>query len=156
MLKTLIKLPFKIVILPFKVIRPKYIVYLTGLYTLGYGLTDMSAASFMHNMRDKVNLRQRYGADTWVVISGATDPVGKEFAEQFSKQGFNIILLDSDENKLQELQKLLQQTGSDNSIKAIAWEFNKHNSWKDYEHLCNHIKEVTMGKDISVLINNAE
>ena len=57
MLKSLLKLPFKAVALPFKFIRPKYIIYLTGFYTIGYGIYDMAYASIMHHYRDKINLR---------------------------------------------------------------------------------------------------
>jgi len=42
----------------------------------------MLYAPVMHNfVWDKVNLRQRYGAESWVVVSGATNDLGKEFAK---------------------------------------------------------------------------
>ena len=65
-----------------------------GFYTIGAGLYDTTYASITHNFRDKVNLRTRYGAETWVVLSGATNEIGKEFAKEFSKQGFNLVLVD--------------------------------------------------------------
>jgi hypothetical protein len=94
MIKGIIKLPFKIVALPFRVIRLRTVIYLTGLYTVGYGLYDMSYAAFVHNYREKINLRERYGPETWAIISGASDPIGKEFTEQLAKKGFNLVLID--------------------------------------------------------------
>lgn len=64
--------------------RPRRLFYAVGLYTIGYGVYDMGYASVMHNTREKHNLQQRYGADSWVVISGACDPLGQEFAKKFS------------------------------------------------------------------------
>ena len=75
--------------------RPRRLVYAIGLYTIGYGIYDMSYASIMHNARDIVDHKKRYGSDTWVVISGATDPLGQEFAKKFSNKGFNLVLVDS-------------------------------------------------------------
>jgi len=37
---------------------------------------DMGYATATHNTRDAHDLKKRYGAGSWVVISGAADPVG--------------------------------------------------------------------------------
>jgi hypothetical protein len=71
--------PFKFVfrnVFTFGNRRPRRLCYAVGLYTIGAGLVDMSYASVMHNARDAHNLKKRYGQGTWVVISGASDPVG--------------------------------------------------------------------------------
>jgi hypothetical protein len=36
------------------------------------------------NFREKVDLKQRYGQGTWVVVTGATNEVGKELVSQFN------------------------------------------------------------------------
>lgn len=105
MLKTIIKLPFKLAFLPFKIVRPKYIVYLTGLYTVGYFFYDMSYSAFTHHLREPLNLRQRYGPETFAVITGATNPTGKAFSEYLVKHGFNLVLVDQDEDALNNLNK---------------------------------------------------
>ena len=56
--------------------RPRRLCYAVGLYTIGYGIYDMSYFSFMHNSRDMLNHKVRYGPLSWVVISGANDPLG--------------------------------------------------------------------------------
>jgi hypothetical protein len=56
--------------------RPRRLVYAVGLYTFCYPLYDMSYASIAHNVREPLNLKQRYGSGTWVVVSGASDAVG--------------------------------------------------------------------------------
>lgn len=39
------------------------------------------------------NLKQRYGENSWVMVTGASDGIGKGFCEEFAKLGFNIVLV---------------------------------------------------------------
>ena len=74
--------------------RPRRLAYAVGCYTIGYGIYDMTWASIQHRTREPHPTVKRYGANTWVVISGATDSVGTEFANRFGDKGFNLILID--------------------------------------------------------------
>ena len=56
--------------------RPRRLCYAVGCYTIGAGIFDMCQASVMHNAREAHNLKKRYGQGTYVVISGASDPIG--------------------------------------------------------------------------------
>ena len=76
--------------------RPRRLAYLVGCYTIGYQVYDMTYASVMHNVREPVALRERYGNGSWVVISGASDPVGRAFALRFLQNGFHVYLLGQD------------------------------------------------------------
>ena len=57
---------------------PRKLMFTVGLYSIGYGIYDQSWAAIMQNQREKLDLKQRYGDDSWVVISGATNPLGRE------------------------------------------------------------------------------
>jgi len=61
--------------------RPRRLCYAVGLYTIGYNIYDMGYATVTHNSRDPIDLKSRYGQGTWVVISGASDDLSKEFAK---------------------------------------------------------------------------
>lgn len=71
----------------------------------------MGYASVMHNVREPVDLKKRYGENSWVVISGATDELGHEFAKVFSKKGFNLVLVDSDQEQLEAAKQMIADTG---------------------------------------------
>jgi hypothetical protein len=89
--------PFKFVfrnVFTFGNKRPRRLCYAVGLYTIGAGIYDMTYSSVMHNARDEHNLKKRYGEGTWVVISGASDPIGQEFAKRFASKGFKLMLVD--------------------------------------------------------------
>jgi len=51
----------------------------------------------------------KYGAGkgSWAVITGASDGIGKGFAEELAKAGFNLILVSRTDTKLRELAKEL-------------------------------------------------
>jgi short chain dehydrogenase len=74
--------------------RPRRLIYAVGLYTLGYGIYDMVYPAITQNARDKLDLKQRYGAHSWVVVTGATNELGREFASKFNQQGFNVLMVD--------------------------------------------------------------
>jgi short-subunit dehydrogenase len=38
----------------------------------------------------------------------------------------------------------------------LLFDFKKKGEWKEYEELCNHIKDITKEKEISILVNNVE
>ena len=38
-------------------------------------------------------LREKYKAGTWVVITGGSSGIGKEFGIHFAKLGFNIFII---------------------------------------------------------------
>ena len=80
--------------------RPRRLVYAVGLYTVGYGLFDIVYPAVTQNMREKHNLSQRYGRGTWVVISGSTNEIGREYVRQFNEKGFNIVLIDQNDEEL--------------------------------------------------------
>jgi 17beta-estradiol 17-dehydrogenase / very-long-chain 3-oxoacyl-CoA reductase len=44
-------------------------------------------------LRKPLDLKRRYGENTWCVVTGASDGIGLGFAVEFSKLGFNICLI---------------------------------------------------------------
>lgn len=124
--------------------RPRKLVFLVGLYTIGYGIYDMSYAAVTQNYREGVYLRSRYGPGTYVVITGATNPLGHEFIRALAKFGFNFIIIDSKGEKLEKLcSDVKQMTTLDIEVKPIEFKFKKINDWREYEKLNEKIKELT-------------
>jgi short-subunit dehydrogenase len=50
---------------------------------------------------------ERYGADSWAVITGSTDGIGKACAKHLARQGFNIVLIARNLEKLNATAKEL-------------------------------------------------
>lgn len=65
----------------------------------------MGWATLMHNTRDPVDLKKRYGDGTFAVISGVSNAnnVAREYALSLAKKGFNIIMVDADGKAMDEI-----------------------------------------------------
>ncbi|CDW79730.1 short chain dehydrogenase reductase family protein [Stylonychia lemnae] len=136
--------------------RPRRLIFAVGLYTVGAGLYDIFYPAVTQNFRDAYNLRERYGAESWVVVSGATNELGQQFAHEFTKQGFNLVLIDENQENLEKLKGQLAENNHIVQLQTMQFDLKKSQNWKDYDELCNKIKEITKEKELSVLVNNAE
>lgn len=54
-----------------------------------------------------MNLKEKYGE--WGIILGATEGVGKAFAEKIAKEGMNVVLVGRREEKLKDLGKSIEE-----------------------------------------------
>lgn len=54
---------------------------------------------------------QRYGEGSWAVVTGSTDGIGKECAKYLAHQGFHIVLVSRNLEKLNATAKEIQQIG---------------------------------------------
>lgn len=55
-----------------------------------------------------MNLKQKYGE--WALVCGATDGIGKAFAEYFAANGLSVVLVGRRAEKLQALAEELSVT----------------------------------------------
>ncbi|KAI2579921.1 HSDL1 isoform 5, partial [Pan troglodytes] len=58
---------------------------------------------FIPRLGSRADLIKQYGR--WAVVSGATDGIGKAYAEELASRGLNIILISRNEEKLQVVAK---------------------------------------------------
>lgn len=94
----------------------------------------------------------KYGKPgSWVVITGASDGLGKEYATQLAAKGYNLVLVSRTQSKLDALAKEIEDKYSSKNIqtKTLAMDFSKDDEL-DYKRL----EELVAGLDIAILINN--
>jgi uncharacterized protein len=85
----------------------------------------------------------------WVVVTGASSGIGAGFAREVAKLGGHLILVARRTNRLESLQKELQENYSSEVISIFA-------DLSTIEGARNTHKTIAkLGKDISFLINNA-
>lgn len=90
-------------------------------------------------------LKNRYKGN--VLITGASSGIGKEFAVEFAKLGYNLILI---ARRKYLLDSLCAELRENYNVESLAFECDLSNP-KFIESLKNELS----GKEIGVLINNA-
>jgi 17beta-estradiol 17-dehydrogenase / very-long-chain 3-oxoacyl-CoA reductase len=90
----------------------------------------------------------KYGPKgAWAVVTGASDGIGREFALQLARRGFNLVLVSRTRAKLDALAAELAAAGA--STRVLAMDFAQNRD-TDYAALADLLK----GLDVGVLVNN--
>ena len=98
----------------------------------------------------KRDLLQRYGENSYVVVTGSTGGIGKALAIAFAKRGFNIISISRNPKKLEKTEKEILQANPKINVQSIQTDFSKASDLSIFEDIHSKIERL----DISILINN--
>lgn len=97
------------------------------------------------------DLLKRYGPRSWALVTGASDGIGKAFAIELGKIGFNVILVGRNAEKLGEVAKIINALPTKPETKVVVADLSQ-------AHIEGFL-EKTFGElttlDISVIVNNA-
>ena len=96
-------------------------------------------------------LRARYGDSSWVVITGATDGIGKQFALTLASLGFNLMLIGRSQEKLNTITQELNEKAPNINCKTYLVNLSNISDVTILNDFSKHIE----GLDISMLINSA-
>ena len=98
-----------------------------------------------------LDLQSRYGARSWVVVSGGTDGIGEVFAHEFAKLGFNVAIIGRNAGKLTKVTKDLEKYGVE--TKAVL--FDLAETLPRWKELVGKLGKHFEGVDVAVVVNNA-
>ncbi|KAM8945947.1 inactive hydroxysteroid dehydrogenase-like protein 1 [Pelodytes ibericus] len=94
----------------------------------------------------RTSLVQRYGE--WAVVTGATEGIGKAYAEELARNGFNVILVSHNREKLELLRGTIARTYG---VKTSSLEVDFTKGQEVYRP----IKEALQHVNVGILVNNA-
>ncbi|TIC07553.1 NAD(P)-binding protein [Wallemia mellicola] len=122
---------------------------LLGATVAGITLLRLLRLFFDVTIRKGISLK-KFGAGkgTWAVVTGATDGIGREFAFQLAKAGFNIVLASRSAEKLGAVAADLESKYNIKT-KTQSIDFSAGDD-SSYDALSNSID----GLNIGVLVNN--
>lgn len=100
--------------------------------------------------RQEKNLVNRYGQNTYAVVTGASDGIGKTFCFSLARRGFNLIMIARNNDKLIQTERQLKEKYPSIKTKTIVADFS--NSLQ--EGFFDKIQFALNDYDISILINN--
>lgn len=89
---------------------------------------------------------EKYGK--WVVVTGATDGIGRAFADNFAEKGMNVVLVSRNQEKLETVAKEIE-TQYKVSTQVIQADFSSLD-----EKMYARIETALQDLDIGVLVNN--
>lgn len=91
-------------------------------------------------------LAERFGPGSWALITGASDGLGKSFAQELARHGFNLVLVSRTQSKLDRLKDELEARGI--QVRTVAVDLSD-NAPTTYTPIVAAVQDV----DLSVLIN---
>uniref|UniRef100_A0A914EGP9 Uncharacterized protein n=1 Tax=Acrobeloides nanus TaxID=290746 RepID=A0A914EGP9_9BILA len=96
------------------------------------------------------DLKKLAGGAKWAVVTGSTDGIGKSYAVELARRGFNIVLISRTQSKLDEVKQEILQKTPNVEVRTISFDFTNANL-ADYEEKI--VKQLN-GVDVGVLVNN--
>ena len=103
-----------------------------------------------HKLFSNIVLNEyKYG---YVLITGASDGIGKSLSKEFARRGFKIILVSRTLSKLQSVKDEILQENPSSTVELISCDFSY--SHRDPVSFYNDLHAKLQGFEISVLVNN--
>ena len=114
----------------------------------------LKLACYLHNVILAIISKQDlsvYGTGSWALITGATDGIGKGFARELARNGFKIILVSRNAQKLRATAEEIQSEFKVDT-QVVEADFGKCTSRPS--HFFATVYDQVKDKDIGVLVNN--
>ena len=87
--------------------------------------------------------------DKWAIVTGASEGIGKCFAVDLAQSGFNIVLASRSQDKLEKVQKEIQDINPEAKVKVVPIDLA---ATTDYSVITSD-KEVM--SNLGIIVNNA-
>lgn len=97
------------------------------------------------------DLKRRYGKDSWALVTGASDGLGRAFAIELGREGLNVIIVGDNFEKLLEINNYLAKTRAKPQTKIIVMDLTQVHNEGYLEEAFKDIKDL----DVSIIVNAA-
>uniref|UniRef100_A0AC34RIC1 Uncharacterized protein n=1 Tax=Panagrolaimus sp. JU765 TaxID=591449 RepID=A0AC34RIC1_9BILA len=125
------------------------IAYSTIFY-FGYQTTKrLFYAFYPFFIASKIDLHKLAGTN-WAVITGSTDGIGKVYALELAKQGFDIILISRTQSRLETTKNEIIENYPKIKVEMIVFDFCQDDVKVYNSQLFEKLKKI----DIGILVNN--
>ena len=126
------------------------VLWTIGVATVSIFVFRFIALLYRYMLKSPLDLQSRYGANSWVLVTGGSDGIGKAFAEQFAELGFNVMIAARSQVKLEKTAEELRKKYAKVSVETVSMDFYECGK-AGFE---TSVEAMVRGKDVSVLVNN--
>jgi len=109
-----------------------------------------SAAVMLFRKFFPLDFAKEYGPESFALITGATNGIGKQMAFSLCQKGVNVIIVGRDSKKLVETKKELTTAHPTRKVVTIQKDFRETMSEWFHKDLCDQTRHL----DVSIVINN--
>lgn len=97
----------------------------------------------------EINYKDRYGENTWVLVTGSSSGQGKKIAIEFAKRDFNVFLVGSE--KIKNVEKIIKDNYNVQTRTCVV---NFSDAYKEdfFTPIINILNKLP--GDLSILVNN--
>lgn len=132
------------------------VLLLIGFITLIYNIYRLFFFIYRKFLRNSRNIYQTYGdSDSWAVVTGSSDGIGKAFSESLAEKGFNICFIARNLEKTESVRKEIQTTYPKlkTSIIIADFEYAPQDPISFFQKINEEFTKQNI-VNIAVLINN--
>jgi short-subunit dehydrogenase len=128
------------------------LVYFFGLVVLVKGLARFGFFVNRWFVRKPHDVHERYGKDSWILVTGATAGIGLEICKYAaSDKNMNVVLVGRNSDKLNKCELEVKEANPKIKTKTLVLDFNASTDLDYYYKALEPVKNL----DISIIVNNA-
>lgn len=87
----------------------------------------------------------RLAGGKWAIVTGSTDGIGKSYAFELARKGFNLVLISRTLSKLEETKSEITKKYSGVTVKVVAFDFTSADLSAYEKTITSEIKGLDIG-----------
>ena len=104
----------------------------------------------LNHFKKPLDLKSRYGENSWAVITGGANGIGRIKALELATHGFNIFIWDVNRSSLNTVKDDIRAINKDVKVITIYKDLAGGQELSFYKKLYDEVKDL----DVSILVNN--
>ena len=106
--------------------------------------------AFLRMLFPRRNHLENYGANSWAVVTGASDGIGLALCKELARAGFNVCLIARNARKLSDAENEIKEEHPHIETKVVIADFTHSQEEQFFERIADELKTI----DVSLLVNN--
>lgn len=97
-----------------------------------------------------VSLRERYGENSWAVVTGGSEGIGLSICKHLAQEGFNVAIIARSLEKMRVAKEEILKVNQLVDVLTISMDFSKSDKAEFFQELASKLESL----DVSILVNN--